>query len=310
MADVILNQSSAQVQAFLNRMSPLIGNGGKLSALGFAYAICSTPGDIATKQVSIPDFIRTEGAIVAILFTDAFTVSEPKLQIGSYAAADIKLYGSALAPGKVRTNTVVTMRFSGGVYNVIAIESQVGLSTHGAVDLALPSGVLWCEHNVGASRPEDAGLYFSWGNVTGHAKNSGYEFTKNNYDASAGAALTGDISVGDQYDMAHHNMGGQWRLPRRTEFQELYDNCTSQWIIQDEINGRRFTSNINGNSIFFPAAGYYTGTTLNNYDSGGFYWSSGFYSASHAYLLTFGSSGVSPQNDFSRLRGLMVRAVQ
>lgn len=28
------------------------------------------------------------------------------------------------------------------------------------VDLGLPSGTLWCTHNVGAERPEDAGLYF------------------------------------------------------------------------------------------------------------------------------------------------------
>ena len=60
MADVNLTQSSAQVKAFLERMSPFIGSGEKMSAFGFAYAICSTPGDIAVKEVSVPDFIRAE----------------------------------------------------------------------------------------------------------------------------------------------------------------------------------------------------------------------------------------------------------
>ena len=110
--------------------------------------------------------------------------------------------------------------------------------------------------------------------------------------------------------MAHHNMGGQWRLPRRTEFQELYDNCDSEWIAQDGMNGRRFTSRANGNSIFFPAAGNYDGTTLGSRGSIGYYWSSSCYSATSAYNLGFGSSGVNPQNYYYRRYGFTVRAVQ
>ena len=105
-------------------------------------------------------------------------------------------------------------------------------------------------------------------------------------------------------------MGGQWRLPRRTEFQELYDNCDSEWIAQDGMNGRRFTSRANGNSIFFPAAGYYDGTTLYSRGSGGRYWSSSYYSATGAYYLLFDSSGVDPQNNYYRRDGFTVRAVQ
>jgi len=37
-----------------------------------------------------------------------------------------------------------------------------------AVDLGLPSGRLWADRNIGASSPEDVGLYFSWGNTDGH----------------------------------------------------------------------------------------------------------------------------------------------
>ena len=310
MADVILNQSADRVKAILARLSPFIGNGGKASAFGFAYAVCNTDGDIAVKQVSIPDYIRTEGAIIAVHFVNAFTVSNPKIQVGSYAPADIKLYGSALAPGKVRDNTVVAMRYAAGDYQVISIESMSGISTQGAVDLALPSGVLWCEHNVGASRPEEAGLFFSWGNVKGYAAGASYSFSQANYEASAGATLGGDIPVSDAYDMAHHNMGGQWRLPRKTEFQELYDNCDSEWIAQDGMNGRRFTSRANGNSIFFPAAGYYDGTTLNDRGSRGLYWSSSFYSATDAYYLYFNSAGVYPQYYNYRRLGFTVRAVQ
>lgn len=310
MADVILNQSSAQVKAILARLSPFIGNGGKMSAFGFAYAVCSTAGDIAVKQVSIPDFIRTEGAIIAVHFVNAFTVSNPKIQVGSYTPADIKLYGSALAPGKVRANTVVTMRYNAGVYNVIMIESRAGLSTAGAVDLALPSGLLWCEHNVGASRPEDSGLYFSWGNVAGHAKGSGYNFNQTNYDASAGAALIANIPVSDAYDMAHHNMGGQWRLPRASEFTELLSACTTEYINQDGVWGTRFTSRYNGNSIFFPAAGYYWYDSLDGDDERGYYLTSEISdSPIYSKAMRFDYQFVLPEVSQNRICGTPVRAV-
>ena len=310
MDEIILNENDVRIKAILDRMNPFIQNGEDLAALGFAYGVSSTAGGTATKEVTISNFILTPGAIITVLFSNAFTATSPKLKVNSNTAYNMKLYGSALAPGKVHANTVVTMQFTGSEFNVIAILSQQAQSTQGAVDLALPSGLLWCEHNVGASRPEEVGLYFSWGNVTGHAEGSGYDFSQANYDASDGAALAADISVGDQYDMAHHNMGGQWRLPRRTEFQELYDNCDSEWIAQDGMNGRRFTSRANGNSIFFPAAGLYDGTTLNYRGSGGYYWSSSFYSATYAYRLYFSSTEVGPQNIDNRRYGFTVRAVQ
>ena len=310
MDDFILSQSSSLVQAILDQIEPVAANGGNLAGLGIAFGTCSTAGGTAVKEVSIPNFILHPNSIVAVQFQNAFTASNPQLKIGSNSAYPMIYIDSALAPGKVRKDTVVIMVFVNNQFMVIGIESRSAASTEGGVDLALPSGLLWCEHNVGASRPEEVGLYFSWGNVTGHAEGSGYDFSQTNYDASAGAALTGDISVGDTYDMAHHNMGGNWRLPRRTEFQELYDNCDHLWIDEDGMNGMRFTSRINGNAIFFPAAGHYNGTTLTDRGAGGYYWSSGFGSASDAYGLYFGSSSVDPQNYSGRRYGFTVRAVQ
>ena len=36
------------------------------------------------------------------------------------------------------------------------------------VDLGLPSGLKWATCNVGASSPEEYGLYFAWGETTGY----------------------------------------------------------------------------------------------------------------------------------------------
>jgi hypothetical protein len=163
---------------------------------------------------------------------------------------------------------------------------------------------------VGASTPYEHGLYFSWGNVEGHAEGSGYDFSDAVYAQTPGATLTGNIPVNGTYDLARHNMGAPCRLPTVGEFQELNSNCDSEWTDEDGVAGRRFTSRINGNSIFFPASGYYDGTTLSSRGSDGLYWSSSYDSATGAYNLYFNSSGVDPANVNYRRLGFTARAVQ
>ena len=304
-----ITQTDAQLQAILNKMWPLT-NTGDMATLGFGYGVCSTAGATAAKTVSITNFILTPSSVFAVLFQNAFTASSPTLAINGGAAKPIKLFGNAMPIGKVHNNTILVMAYDGTNLNVIDILSQTAAAPTGFVDLALPSGLLWCEHNVGASTPYEHGLYFSWGNVTGHAEGSGYDFSDAVYAETDGAALTGNIPTNNSYDMARHNMGAPCRLPTSGEFQELVNNCTSEWTDEDGVAGRRFTSNINGNSIFFPASGLYDGTTLYDRGSNGLYWSSTYHSATHARHLSFSSSEVYPPNNNNRRRGFTVRAVQ
>ena len=304
-----LQQTDAQIQAILNKIQPL-ANTGDMAVLGFGYGVCSTAGATAAKTVSITNFVLTPSSPFAVLFQNAFTASSPTLAINGGAAKPIKLMGSAMPMGKVHNNTILVMVYDGTNLNVIDILSQTAAAPTGFVDLALPSGLLWCEHNVGASTPYEHGLYFSWGNVTGHAEGSGYDFSDAVYAETAGAALTGNIPTNNTYDMARHNMGAPCRLPTSGEFTELNNNCDSEWTDEDGVAGRRFTSHINGNSIFFPASGGYSGTSLDSRGSDGGYWSSSFYSASNAYYLGFNSSSVYPANYYGRRCGFSVRAVQ
>ena len=176
-----------------------------------------------------------------------------------------------------------------------------------AVDLGLPSGLKWATMNVGATVPEDFGLYFSWGNTEGHEEGSGYNFNSTNYDASPGKQITGDIALSQ--DAANAYLGGSCRMPTRLEFQELYDNCNSAYVTENGVVGRRFTSKTNGNSIFFPAAGYYNGTMLNNSGFSGYYWSASRFSDSSGYDLYFDNGNVSPQDKYNRRYGFSVRPV-
>lgn len=307
-----LSQSDAQVQAILNKIQPL-ANTGDMATLGYGYGVCDTAGATAAKTVSITNTVLTPGGIIAVLFQNAFTASSPTLSVNGSAAKPIKLFGNAFPMGKVKNNTILVMNYDGTNFNVIGIESQVAPTPDGAVDLALPSGVLWADKNVGASTPYEDGLYFSWGNVIGHTGDDGYDFGTGNdgpYASTPGAELTGNIAPSNTYDAARHNMGAPWRMPTVGEFQELVANCDSEWTDEDGVTGRRFTSRINGNSIFFPASGSRYGTGLDHHGSGGLYWSSSLYSQALGYYLSFNSEGVGPADDSYRFYGFSVRAVQ
>ena len=309
MADFIFSQTDAQLQAIMNKIQPLVDTG-SVAPLGFGYGVCETAGATVAKTVSMTNTVLTPGGIIAVNFVNAFTASSPTLSVNGSAAKPIKLYGNAMPMGKVHNNTILVMYYDGTQFNVIGIQSQTAAAPTGFVDLALPSGLLWCEHNVGATTPYEHGLYFSWGNVEGHAEGSGYDFSDAVYAQTPGAALTGNIPVNNTYDMARHNMGAPCRLPTSGEFTELNSNCDSEWTDEDGVAGRRFTSRINGNSIFFPASGYYNGTSLNNRGSNGNYWSSSWSSEANARGLGFNSTGVGPQYGSGRRLGFTVRAVQ
>ena len=281
--------------------------------LGGGFPTCTTAGGTAAKTVSISNFLLLPNCRISVLFQNAFTATNPTLSINGGAAIAIRHFGRAMEIGKVHANTILTMIYDGTYWQVVGIEGITGSTPSGAVDLALPSGLLWCEHNVGAASPYEDGLYFSWGNITGHTGTDGYDFGTANdgpYASTPGAALTGDIPAGNDYDAARHNMGAPWRMPTVGEFQELNSNCDSIWTDEDGVAGRRFTSRINGNSIFFPASGYRKGTGLRDRGSGGYYWSASLHSQARGYYLLFNASGVNPANVNDRFYGFSVRAVQ
>lgn len=135
----------------------------------------------------------------------------------------------------------------------------------------------------------------------------GYDFTQDVYNTTPAADISTNLSL-DQ-DAARANQGAPWRMPTIAEYQELYNNCTCIWATINGVDGYMFRSNLNGNTLFFPAAGLYDGTSLNNRGSNGVYWSSTYSSAVTARIMNFNSSGVFTNNDRARRYGFSVRAV-
>ena len=185
------------------------------------------------------------------------------------------------------------------------------------VDLGL--SVKWATMNVGASKAEDYGDYFAWGEVEpkddydlGIYKwcNGSYNtFTKYCTDSYYGTVDNKtQLELSD--DAARANWGGSWRMPTTEERQELINNCTWTWTTQNGVNGYKVTSKKNGNSIFLPAAGYRYDSSLYYAGSIGHYWSSSLstYSPDYAYYLDFGSGYVDWRNGY-RFVGFTVRPV-
>lgn len=96
-----------------------------------------------------------------------------------------------------------------------------------AIDLGLPSGIKWADVNIGASEPEGTGLFFAWGETTGYedaaARNEALERT-DGFDAPNYSGRDIRESLSSSNDGAYAATNGEWRMPTRTEFQELIDN--------------------------------------------------------------------------------------
>lgn len=134
------------------------------------------------------------------------------------------------------------------------------------VDLGLPSGTLWAKCNVGATSPEQAGLYFSWGNVDGYRPvndsfSGVYDFDQATYAQTPGSTLTGNIDLPN--DAARFNMGKPWRMPTRVDLQELIDNCTFTYLLYNSKYCIKVQSNINQKYIIIPCAGYARDENIN-----------------------------------------------
>lgn len=192
------------------------------------------------------------------------------------------------------------------------------------VDLGLPSGLKWANMNVGATKPEEYGDYFAWGETspkTDYSWNT-YKWCNGTYDSQTKYCTDSQYGTVDnktvlefEDDAATANWGGNWRMPTKEEQVELRKNCTWTWT--DNYNSTGVAGYIvsskatgNSNSIFLPAAGYRTDTDLYYVGSRGYYWSSSLDSIGSDYAcnLFFRSDG-SGRGSYFRSDGQSVRPV-
>ena len=206
------------------------------------------------------------------------------------------------------------------------------IGTPMAVDLGL--SVKWASFNLGASKPEEYGDYYAWGEtepyyssqdpLTWSEGKTGYSWGSYKWCMGSGDTMTkycsnseygynsftdNKIVLDPEDDVAHVNLGGNWRMPTDSEWTELRENCTRTCTTQNGVYGRLFTAS-NGNSIFLPVAGFRDGSFLVNVGSSGYYWSSSLYTGIpyNAWYVNFDSSNVYRSSHYRHL-GFSVRSV-
>lgn len=123
------------------------------------------------------------------------------------------------------------------------------------IDLGLKSGTKWACCNVGASKPEEYGNYYAWGENS--AKSVYNQDTYLFYDSSTSTYFDiGDDIADTKYDAATVNWGASWCMPNWKQCYELCEETTPKQTLINGVNGVKFIGK-NGNSIFLPAAGGY-----------------------------------------------------
>ena len=110
------------------------------------------------------------------------------------------------------------------------------------VDLGLTSGRKWRSWNLGASKPEEYGTYFSWGETgvgrsattSGSGAFSAKSFSWDNdvfgqtFNKVAQTTACPDGVLAQTYDVAYQT-NNAWRMPTKENFTELAKECFLEW---------------------------------------------------------------------------------
>ena len=215
----------------------------------------------------------------------------------------------------------------------ILMQAATDSAHYEMVDLGL--SVKWANKNVGASHPEDAGLYFQWGVTIGYtADQAGKDkvFDKYSYPEHLNIkynSTNGLKVLESEDDAATVYMGSSYRMPTVDEIRELINNTTQTFIDIDgneyvkgvdninieqrKLKGVRFTSS-NSNSIFIPAVGYCRNSMsmLYGVNMYGILWSSSLSDEYYeiAKYLSFSYVGNLISGSDNRSLGLSIRGVE
>ena len=246
---------------------------------------------VASVTVSLPSLTmevgQTQQLEAEILPEDA-TNKTVTWASSDEAVATVSETGLVTVQGAGLAEITANSGGKSGIFTVI-----VPVETAVAVDMGLPSGLKWASYNLGATKPEEFGDYYAWGEVTPQKTDYTWETYKfyAGWDEYSNVKLSKYFSSVDNLkilqlgkksgetvdDAARARLGGKWRMPTEEDFKELYINCDilHGFMTYNGVTGFKFINSAHPEKwIFLPAAGCQGDDTLKPGTSYLRYWSS------------------------------------
>lgn len=257
-----------------------------------------------------------EGGIPFILFLSDY--NERQLSIVSSGATGLPSYSEL----RNKINDILVS------WNRKHPNSAISYSTE-MVDLGL--SVKWASCNLGASRPDQFGGYYAWGEVEikPFYEAGTYKWYKGPFND---AGMIDDYSnyikkyndrdysgiVDNKYrlelidDAANVHLGRGWHIPTADNWQELIEKCEWEQSKHNGVSGWDVTGP-NGNSIFIPAAGGINRISRTGVGTHCCYWAADkdkkWSRESEATMLFLNDNGGGLEENGSRPCGLSIRPV-
>ncbi len=262
-----------QTNATINYLTKKVTATGDVSEIVLPEVSKADGYILSYNSIMVPQAGISE--VVVIIDGQTFTYTHSKdfsLKNGYYTTVNLTLRRSELILDNVN---IVDWNKEEEINTEVsdAVSGNRGFANgHEWVDLGL--SVKWATVNVGASKPQDAGNYYAWGEVETREV-----YTTLNYNVEA---FVGDyiMTLEKEDDAAAVNWHGDWRMPTRLDWEELKNATTQTWT--DDYNGTGIsgcilTSNVEGYTdvtLFFPSeVDYWTSSLWNDFINNGACWS-------------------------------------
>ena len=247
---------------------------GKTSGTYYEFTIECDKGEHHIWFCYQKDSSGNEGEDRGFIGVPKYVLSVLDIKQGSELPTEFKYGGISAEGGKTydinfKNVTLPNDNIVTDYKNVEKIEKTINYEY---VDLGLESGTLWAKCNIGATSETEDGVFFQWGEISGISESLVGKYSDENYSWESYTHCNGSQTTLTKYnnstsngtvdnkttleptdDAATQIMGSEWRMPTLTECQELINKTTNEWTQVNGVNGYKFTSKTNGNSIFIPA---------------------------------------------------------
>ncbi|MBO4607845.1 MAG: pilus assembly protein N-terminal domain-containing protein, partial [Prevotella sp.] len=273
---------------------------------------------VSVRPVSLPDLVLSNSIVSVgkgllktveiVSGTGSYTIASSDPGVATAVIDDNSVIVTAMGVGEA-TITVTDLKSEQTASIEVIVDEYYGCPDGNhphLIDLGLPSGTLWACCNVDTETPENQspvnyGGYYAWGET--ETKDAYNWWNTNNPDLGDNIAFT-------EYDVAHVKWGGTWMMPSQYQIRELMDNCTSEVMSLNGVNGIRLEGS-NGATLFLPASGYKYLANDNYVGESVVIWSSSLdlNNRSMAYYGKYDKYGVGQYGTYDSYSGLCVRPV-